>query len=163
MDLKRFFLGLVMERPRASFGSSVLGEATLSFVLVRERDKDDRPPIIELKDILPNDPDDVRWVISGDLRGGEVGRGASTSAEFVRSRSFSTICEVSGISGCEGEISKFAVERRRRGNDMLETEASELRDSNVPVRLGVVGVDEPLAGALLCMESRVVVVDDGKK
>jgi hypothetical protein len=46
---------------------------------------------------------------------------------------------------------------------MLEMEASELRDSNVPVRLGVVGVDEPLAGALLGIESRVVVVDDGEK
>jgi len=43
---------------------------------------------MELKDILPNEPDDdVRWDISGDLRGGEVGRdGAAAWAEFVTSR-----------------------------------------------------------------------------
>jgi hypothetical protein len=63
-----------MERPRPSLEeSSVLVEATPSFVLVRERDKDDKPPIMELKDILPNDPDDVRFDMSGALRGGEVG------------------------------------------------------------------------------------------
>lgn len=53
------------------------------------------------------------------------------------------------MCGCEGAISKFAVERRRLENDMLGMEASELRDSNVPVRLGELGVDEPLAGVLL--------------
>ena len=51
--------------------------------------------------------------------------------------------------GCEDDISKFAVERRRFVNDMLGMEASELRDSNVPVRLGELGVDEPLVGVLL--------------
>jgi hypothetical protein len=52
-------------------------------VLVRERDKDDKPPIIELKDILPNEPADDRLVISGAFRDGEVGRGATASAEIV--------------------------------------------------------------------------------
>lgn len=75
-----------MERPRTSFESSLLG-ATLSFVLVRESDRDDKPPIIELKDILPNDPDDVLLLISGAFKGGKVGGGATAWAEFVRSRS----------------------------------------------------------------------------
>lgn len=84
-DLIRFLdLGLLIERPRASFESSTIGGATLSFVLVRERDKDDKPPIIELKDILPNEPVDDRLVISGAFRDSEVGRGPTASAEIVR-------------------------------------------------------------------------------
>src|ERR1700733_3391491 len=81
-DLIRFLdLGLLIERPRVS---STIEGATLSFVLVRERDKDDKPPIIELKDILPNEPADDRLVISGAFRDGEVGRGPTASAEIVR-------------------------------------------------------------------------------
>jgi hypothetical protein len=57
-------------------------------------------------------------------------------------------------SGCRGENGKFA-ERRRFGNDMLEIDVSDVRDSKVPVRLGG---DEPLGG-VLGTESRAVVVD----
>jgi hypothetical protein len=85
-----------MERPRASFEeSSVLMEAMPSFVLVRARDKDDKPPIMELKDILPNDPDDVRFVMSGDLQGGEIGGVAACWAKVVRSGSLKSVCGAS--------------------------------------------------------------------
>jgi hypothetical protein len=114
-----------------------------SLVLVREleRDKDDRPPIMELKDILLKDPD-IRW--------GEVGEVGTPCAELVRSKLLLDCKE----SDCEGETGKFGERRRMMGNDVLEIEASDVRDSNVPVRLG----GGELAGVLGTESS----VDDGE-
>jgi len=54
------------------------------------------------------------------------------------------------VSDCSCGVSKLVTERRRFGKDMLEM---EVKDSKVPVRLGV---EEPLGG----VESRVV--EEGK-
>lgn len=58
--------------------------AGLSLVLVRERERDDRPPIIELNDLL--NPEELRAFISGGLSDGEA---AGTWAELVRSKALS--------------------------------------------------------------------------
>jgi hypothetical protein len=50
------------------------------------------------------------------------------------------------LDDCEDEVCKLAEKRRLWGNDMLDREASEERDSKVPVRLGAFGVQVPLAG-----------------
>ena len=60
-----------MERPRHSFSSGAVG---LSRVPVREREREERPPIMELIDFV-NEPEELRLVISGALRAGEASEG----------------------------------------------------------------------------------------
>lgn len=63
------------EVPELDFGRFVLptdlprslSSAQLSRVVVRERVREERPPIMEVKD-LPNEPEFLEWW-SGDLRG----------------------------------------------------------------------------------------------
>lgn len=54
----------------------------------------------------------------------------------------------SELDDCEDEDCKLAEKRRLWGNDMLDREASEERESKVPVRLGEFGVEVPLVGGL---------------
>ena len=72
----------------------------LLLVLVRERDKLESPPIIELKDILLNEPLSL-----------EANSGGLSCAEFVRSRALRISCDAcwsncSGATLGEAEVSK---------------------------------------------------------
>ena len=66
----------------------------LSRVLVRESERDERPPIMDVKDLL-NEPAIFDW--SGDLR------------EFVRSAAMATGCDAWWLRACgdfKGKVSK---------------------------------------------------------
>jgi hypothetical protein len=101
---------LVILRPR---GSSVLEPVEL-FVLVRESERAERPPMTELRASLPKEPDERDG--SGDL----VPTLDCDGAEDVRSRAFRTSCAASSSRSrverepLKGEVSKLADNRRRR-------------------------------------------------
>jgi hypothetical protein len=100
-------LGFECERPRASS------------VLVRVRESEERPPIIELKDTRPNVPDVRGWVGSGL---GVWPPFVESALDAVRSRPFeSACCFVSTLE--EDHLEKRGVVGREEvGEEVSETE-----------------------------------------
>lgn len=99
--------------------------AALLLVLVLESDRDDNPPIIELKDILLNEPE-PRAFISGAFK--------AACCEFVRSRALRISCDAWLSSSWRDGLGEEGVSKReldqRLGVEGLDTGG----ESNVPAR-----------------------------
>lgn len=115
-----------MERPRESLSSPV------SFVLVLERERDESPPIIELKDIFPNEPPeerDISWVLG--------------KFEFERSKALSISCDACWSSSCGDAFEGVSVEEKRFDEGDLGEKEDE---SRVPERVEFKPEDAPGVG-----------------
>ena len=127
---------LSMERPRDSFSS---GGVWLS-VLVREREREERPPIMELKDFV-NEPEDVRPVISGALREGDAIEGVWGEVTAFQ-------------AGSGSGLWKLEISKERRIVPVKEEEESLVdgRDGR-GVRLAVGAVGDGLGAGLVSGDS----------
>jgi hypothetical protein len=99
-------LGFECERPR------------LSSVVIRVREREERPPIIEVNDFRPNVPDGRGWFASGEVWVPFV----DSALEVVRSRPFESVCCFVSTFEVDHLEKRGVVGREETGEEFSEME-----------------------------------------